>query len=269
MLGNQQFTSLRAASFFFCALLLAFAGGCGKPAPMTTEKIAPGLYRITGTRSNIYLLAGKTLALVDTGMPQDGVGILQEIATLGRTPQDVSHIFITHAHLDHSGSLAFLQKATGARVVAGADERDYIAGKKKLWQMNREGAGGALFRVALFIAETFLYSFQPAAVDIACAGGETIDWDGGVQVIAAPGHSPGSLCYFLPETEVLFTGDALSGEPGPRLPPRPGCADCRQALESAKKLAALKFDTCCFGHGKPVIKKADGVIRQLCAGAPQ
>jgi glyoxylase-like metal-dependent hydrolase (beta-lactamase superfamily II) len=257
------------SSFTLCAVLLIMTGGCTKTAPMTSKEIAPGIYCISATRSNVYLLTGKTLVLIDTGMPQDSVGILQEIAALGKRPQDVSHILITHAHLDHAGSLAFLQKATGAKVVASSAERDYIAGKKKLWQMNREGIGGKLFKAALFIAETFFYSFQPAAVDIACAGGEKIDWDGGVQVIATPGHSLGSLSYVLPDKGILFTGDALSGEPEPRLPPRSGCADYRQALASVKKLAALKFELCCFGHGKPVTRGADGVIKKLIADAPQ
>ena len=254
---------------FLCAFALFMTVGCAKTAPMTSEEIAPGIYCISATRSNVYLLAGKTLVLIDTGMPQDSVGILQEIAALGRRPQDVSHILITHAHLDHSGSLAFLKKATGAKVVAGAAEQDYLRGDKRLWQMNREGIGGKLFKAALFVAETFFYTFQPAAVDIACAGGEKIDWNGGIQVIATPGHSLGSVSYLLPEKGIIFTGDALSGEPEPRLPPRSGCADYRQALASVKNLAGLKFEICCFGHGKPVTSGEDEVIRKLIADAPQ
>jgi glyoxylase-like metal-dependent hydrolase (beta-lactamase superfamily II) len=257
------------SSFTWCAMLLFMVGGCTKTAPMTSEELAPGIYRIRATRSNVYLLTGKTLVLVDTGMPQDGVGILQEIAALGRRPQDVSHILITHVHLDHSGSLAFLKKATGAHVVAGAAEQDYIRGDKKLWQMNREGIGGKLFKLALFVTETFFARYTPATVDRACTGGEVIDRDGGIQVIATPGHSPGSMSYLLPEKGILFTGDALSGEPEPRLPPRPGCSNYRQALGSAKKLSMLKFQLCCFGHGKPVTSGADGVIKKLIADAPQ
>jgi glyoxylase-like metal-dependent hydrolase (beta-lactamase superfamily II) len=269
MFKKTHLINSSVTSNFFFSILIIFAVGCAKPAPMTTEQIAPGIYCIRATRSNVYLLAGKTLVLIDTGMPQDGVGILQEIAALGRKPGDVSHILITHAHLDHTGSLAFLKKATGAKVVASAAEGDYIRGDKKLWQMNREGIGGKLFKAALFIAETFFYTFQPAAVDTVCAGGEMIDWDGGVQVIATPGHSLGSLSYLLPGKGALFTGDALSGEPEPRLPLRSGCADYRQALESVKKLAALKFEICCFGHGKTVTSGADEVIRKLIADAPQ
>jgi len=81
--------------FFFCAMVLFVAGGCMKTEPMTSEEIAPGVYRIKAARSNVYLLAGPTLVLVDTGMPQDGAGILQEIAALGRRPQDVSLILLT------------------------------------------------------------------------------------------------------------------------------------------------------------------------------
>jgi glyoxylase-like metal-dependent hydrolase (beta-lactamase superfamily II) len=255
--------------FALCSVLLFITGGCAKTVPMTSEEIAPGIYCIRATRSNVYLLAGKTLVLIDTGMPQDGVGILQEIAALGRRPQDVSHILITHAHLDHAGSLSFLKKATGAQVVASAAEQDYISGDKKLWQMNREGLGGKLFKAALFVTETFFARYAPARVDTACTGGEVINRDGGIQVIATPGHSPGSLSYYVPDKGILFTGDALSGEPAPHLPQRSGCADYHQALESVNKLASLKFEICCFGHGKPLTGGADSVIKELSAAAGQ
>ena len=53
------------------------------------------------------------------------------IQKIGRTIEEVKHILITHAHLDHMGSLAALKKASGAKVVAGSQEQDYIQGRYK------------------------------------------------------------------------------------------------------------------------------------------
>jgi glyoxylase-like metal-dependent hydrolase (beta-lactamase superfamily II) len=118
------------------------------------------------------------------------------------------------------------------------------------------------------VTETFFARYTPASVDTACTGGEVIEWDGEIQVIATPGHSLGSVSYLLPEKGILFTGDALTGAPEPRLPPRSGCADYRQALASVKKLAGLKFEICCFGHGRPVTRGADRLIKKLIADTP-
>jgi glyoxylase-like metal-dependent hydrolase (beta-lactamase superfamily II) len=84
-----------------------------------------------------------------------------------------------------------------------------------------------------------------------------------MQVIASPGHSPGSLSFYQREKKILFTGDALSGVPELKLPPKPGCADYREALASVQKLAELDFDLCLFGHGSPVKKEASQVVKEL------
>jgi glyoxylase-like metal-dependent hydrolase (beta-lactamase superfamily II) len=265
MAPSKTQSSYLIATIFIIAVSLSLTAGCVKKSPFITEQVAPDVYRITVSRSNIYLITGKTLTLIDTGMPGDGPEVLKAIAATGRNPAEVSHILITHGHTDHIGSLAFLKKATGAQVIAGAPEVDYIQGEKKPWQMAREGFSGRLFKIMLFFAETFVFNREPAVVDKACSGGEVID---GIRVIATPGHSPGSISYYLPDKRILFTGDALSGEPEAKLPPRAGCADYQQALLSVKKLTALSFDICCFGHGKPVNRGADVLVKKLLSRSP-
>ena len=261
------------SSYFIAVVCIIFTSvcmgvGCTKKSSGITEQIAPDVYRIKVSRSNIYLIAGKTLTLIDTGMPGDGPQVLIAIAATGRNPAEVSHILITHGHTDHIGSLAFLKKATGAKVIAGAPETDYIQGKKKPWQMAREGFSGKLFKIILFFAETLVFTREPAVVDQACSGGEVIDCNGGITVVATPGHSPSSISYYLPDKQILFTGDALSGDPQAKRPPRAGCADYQQALLSVKKLAALQFEICCFGHGEPVTKGADALVKKLLSRSP-
>jgi glyoxylase-like metal-dependent hydrolase (beta-lactamase superfamily II) len=231
------------------------------------KKIANNIYLISKGRSNSYLLAGDDLALVDTGMPGDEKHILAGIAEIGRSPAELRHILITHAHMDHMGSVAAMKKASGARVVASAREVDYIEGVKKTWTMGREGAGGKLFKAVLFLMETFFVRYEPAGVDIRCAGGELLDCFGGMRVIDAPGHSPGSLSYYVPSGRILFTGDALSGAPALKLPPRPGCADYDAALKTVNKLAELDFDLCLFGHGEPLLHKASQAVQRLASSA--
>jgi glyoxylase-like metal-dependent hydrolase (beta-lactamase superfamily II) len=225
------------------------------------EKIAEGVFRIAPGRSNCYLLAGTDLTLIDTGMPGEAETIKAAITALGLKPEKIGHILITHGHLDHTGSLAELKKISGAQVIAGTKDAAYIQGSRKTWTMGREGFGGKIFKAVLFYMETFVFKYQPATVDMPCQGGETINCSGGIQVIATPGHSPGSLSFYHKDKKLLFVGDALSGADGFHLPQRFGCASYADALRSVENLTNLDFDTCLPGHGAPVV----GTARQQMA----
>ena len=229
----------------------------------TFEEIGYGVYRISSGRSNSYLLSGDDLTLVDTGLPGEAGGILDSITKIGRRCEDLNYILITHAHMDHMGSVAAIKKASGAKVVSSNMEVEFIEGLRKTWTMGREGFAGKVFKGVLFLLETFSFRYEPVSVEIPCQGGEIIDCFGGIEVISSPGHSPGSLSFYLGEKRILFTGDALSGVPQLKLPPRLGCADYREALASVQKIAQLDFDMCLFGHGAPLKEDASQAVRRL------
>ena len=105
----------------------------------TFEEIAAGVYLISAGRSNSYLLVDDDLTLVDTGMPGDGDRIIDSIKKIGRRCEELNYILITHAHMDHMGSVAAIKKVSGAQIVASSKEAEYIEGLKKTWTMGREG----------------------------------------------------------------------------------------------------------------------------------
>jgi glyoxylase-like metal-dependent hydrolase (beta-lactamase superfamily II) len=229
------------------------------------EKIADGVFRIAPGRSNCYLLAGNDLTLIDTGMPGEAKIIKAAINAIGLKPEKVGHILITHGHLDHTGSLAELKKVSGAQVIAAVKDTAYIQGSRKTWTMGREGFGGKIFKTVLFFMETFVFNYQPAQVDMPCHGGEIINCFGGIQVIASPGHSPGSLSFYHKDKKLLFVGDALSGTAGFHLPQRFGCSNYQEALRSVKTLSELDFETCLLGHGEPLLSNAKKQMALLFA----
>jgi len=99
-------------------------------------------------------------------------------------------ILVTHGHPDHVGGVAGLAAATGAPVYASA------------------GATGVLADPENTMLFPGIPLFGAHPVENQISGGETISIDGiDVQVIATPGHSPGSLTYFIAGS--LFTGDLL------------------------------------------------------------
>ena len=92
---------------------------------------------------------------------------------------------------------------------------------------------------------------------------EVIEAPGGLQVLHAPGHTPGSIALYQPERRILFCGDVffnknpMTGKEGLQLSLPLFTLDMRQARESARKLAALPVEVLCFGHGEPISEGAN------------
>ncbi len=231
------------------------------------QKVCEGIYRIRGSRSNIYLVADPVPVLIDTGMPGDETVILQALNELGVHSRNLRMVLITHAHLDHVGSLAAVKRATDARVLASVHEKDHIEGRRLLCSMPREGLGGKVFKCILYVMEKFVMKYEPVQIYSAYhdeGGAGNVD---GVEIIATPGHSPGSLSFYFPAKKAVFVGDALTGTPAPGLPLRAGCSDYARALLSVKRLAQLDADVCLFGHGEPLAGNAAAVLGELASRA--
>ncbi|MDA0365386.1 MAG: MBL fold metallo-hydrolase [Chloroflexi bacterium] len=125
---------------------------------------------------------------------------------------------ITHHHYDHSGNLKWAQKQLGAEIAIPAGGRSLLKGR------------------------------IPAKVDT-LADGDEINLGAGVrvQVIATPGHSIDSMCFYLENEGVLFTGDTLLGSSTTTVW---DLGLYRKSLERLLELPNLKV--ICPGHGKIV-----------------
>ncbi len=81
-------------------------------------KIIDNVFTVPGVMANPYILVDADgLTIIDTGLPRSEKKILNYVAGLGKSARDIKRIILTHSDLDHVGSLAALQKATGARIV--------------------------------------------------------------------------------------------------------------------------------------------------------
>lgn len=88
----------------------------------------------------------------------------------------------------------------------------------------------------------------------------------GLDIIATPGHTPGSIVVRDPGSGLLVAGDAMRGGDGGVIGANPRFSDDMDlANESIRKLAALQFDTVVFGHGEPVVGGASEQVAALAA----
>src|ERR1700743_482208 len=79
--------------------------------------ISPNFYQVSLAEVNVFIAKTKAgLTLIDTGPPGSKADIFQAIRNIGFDPKDIKHIIVTHAHYDHSGSLADIVKEVDATV---------------------------------------------------------------------------------------------------------------------------------------------------------
>ena len=219
-------------------------------------EILPGVHLVDGVRgAKAYLLVDRTLAVIDTGFPCNADRFCRYIRKIGRKPEDLTSILLTHRHLDHAGSAAELARQTGARVLAHPAETRDINGKAHVVSTWSKKRTPMRLRMA-----------APAPVDGFLADGDVLPFLGGVRVVHTPGHTDGSVCYLLERERVLFPGAMLLRDGSHIVRPlaKPG-VDISVYEESLQRLAALDVEACCFAHGEPLRKGAGAEIRTLAA----
>ena len=198
---------------------------------------APDIYQITIRGANMLLVVEESLVLIDTGHRGSGPEIIESIKQLGRSPEEISLIILTHNHIDHVGGLAELKQMIKARV---AIHKTDIGERKHLPSARAED------------------------IDIPLEGGEVLNLLGGLEVIHTPGHTPGSISLFSTRNKLLIVGDAMRKRRDKLdLPFRTASFNRNQAIETVRKLSRLDLEIMCFGHGLPLTDNAQVRIQEL------
>ncbi len=212
--------------------------------------------RIAGRIENCYLVTGGRCYLVDTGAAGSRGKIGEVFEEEGVKPCDLTHIFLTHYHADHTGNLAWLKRESGARVAAGTADVPYIQGDEPQElgsDLNR--LGRLLRRLPRPLVEGY-QRFEAAAVDLPLDGGDVLS-DLGLEVISLPGHTPGGIGLLDRASHRAFVGDLVSNYFGRTGGPVYSASRSLVEIEaSLRRLAGLDLDYMYPGHGRIVGPRA-------------
>jgi len=203
-------------------------------SPLVDRVIAnnPGPFTYTGT--GVYIIGDKDVAVIDPGpaMPEHRAAL--DKALEGRR---VTHVLMTHHHIDHSPLAIPLARDHGCEVYGyGLQIRPPEGGEVRL------EAGDDL-------------SFKPD-VEIRC--GDVIEGNGWtIEAIHTPGHTSNHMCFDLREENTLFSGDHIMGWSTSVVSPPDG--HMGNYLDSLERIKARHFDRIWPTHG-PCIENVDEFV---------
>lgn len=205
-------------------------------------------------RVNAYLVADKTVTLVDAGTPRTTEKLGSKLATIGYDRSDIDHVLITHYDFDHVGGLASLPAdipiygmEPDASLIAGS-ENPPIRSKKGLFQR---------------ISGVFVP--PPSGPIKQIDDGATV---GGFTAYHTPGHTPGHAIFHHTDLAVALLGDLVTSDGlSFDTPPWPLVDSNRENRRSIRALAArgLDFDIAGVGHGRAISDNASKALDALAS----
>lgn len=213
-----------------------------EPAYGQAVTVADGIQRLTAKNpspftfhgTNSYIVGGSSVAVIDPGPENDAHLEALMTALAGR---QVTHIFVSHTHRDHSPLANRLKERTGALTVGEGPHRP----SRPL----RDGEVNPF-------AESSDIGFVP---DIAIGDRETISGDGwALTGVLTPGHTANHAAFALEGSGILFSADhVMAWATTIVAPPDGSMADYMASLD---KLMARDDNLFLPGHGGPVTSPA-------------
>lgn len=181
--------------------------------------------------TNCYVLSnGKEVLIIDPAAEAEV--IFHAVEEIGLP---VSGILLTHAHYDHIGALDAVHEKYGVDVHMDRDEREWIRDPELNMSAKRASMG-----------------IEPIKSDISpviLSEGPYSIGSFNFEILHTPGHSPGSLSFYLRDEQKVFSGDVLFNGGVGRTDLLEGSFDVlRRSIKD--KLFRLEDDTVVYpGHG--------------------
>jgi len=217
-----------------------------------------------------FLVAGKEIALIDTGEPNKLEPVLTGIKKTGYSVSDISYIFCGHCeHADHAGNVApILRLAPRAGVYINP------VGFQSLLDPNKEIARKRALDNPEVAAMRTDMEPVPASRIQKMKDGDTLDLGNGekLTVYFTPGHQPSGITLYEHKHRGLFINDLVGNcfpDADAHYPISPLCSDFQNSIESLERLLSLQVDYLYLGHygitdqPYPIMKKAIAMMQGL------
>lgn len=215
------------------------------------EQVVDGVGRIPGFVNSYTFSEGNETYLIDTGFARRAKPIVRAFQSAHASLASVTKMLLTHHHIDHMGGAAYLQETLRAPISCHRDDIPYVDGRLK---------APMPLLMRLFVRT------HPAPVAVTLNDGDRV---GPLQVIHAPGHTPGEVVFYHPSRRILFSGDAVVERKGQlTIPAARYASSLSQAVQSLSRIRGLDVEILLPGHGVPVTKDVSSRLDDLIRRAP-
>ena len=207
--------------------------------------VAPNPSPMTSTGTNTYILGRKELLIIDPGPNSEAH--LRNIMEVIPNNTKVTHILITHSHLDHSGLAPKLSKILNAPTLAFGTALDGLSNDMK--RICKMGLTSETFGIHTeFVPDHFLEDKEKIS---------SLEWE--VVAHHTPGHLSNHICYQY--LDKLFTGDHIMEWSTSVISPPEG--DVSQFINSCEKIYNLHCKKFYPGHGIPVENPSERIVELI------
>lgn len=230
--------------------------------------------------ANAFFIDGDLPVLIDTGFSSPGsIDFIKEgIREAGRDIKDVGLVLLTHGHRDHFGMADEIRNISGARVLLHKADFDILKKGSFAGYLDRVTdfyrEFGASDESLKFHLEFSKYDSRTFMQETIVADGTLSEGDefttgaGKITVFETPGHTEGSVSFYLDGSKILFTGDLISVAYDP--PPlviveRDGVGWLNvydTYMDSLSRLKEIDPVILAPGHGAP-ISKWDSLVKRI------
>ncbi len=218
------------------------------------------------------------LVLIDAGWDDDEPwnALVNGLAAMGGSPQDVRGVLVTHAHPDHYGLAPRLREISGAWVALHPADRHMLAGDPaeaeqkfadgRRW-LQRMGASAADVEAWAEVKDLAVSMLLAGLPDRELADGEVVADVPGFELTAihTPGHTDGHVCFLDHGRGVLFSGDHVLAKISPNVSTMTSLLGNPLGvyLDSLRATGELDVDLALPAHVEPIAKLRERVVELL------
>jgi len=182
-------------------------------------------FYFSNSGSNCYLIKMymKNI-LIDTSSGENRNELLHNLSKLSINPKDINIILLTHMHYDHISNLLIFKNAIA------------YASEEEISEFYKDPVATTLARMSENKIESIKVMLKPISTFK----------NKFIKVIKTPGHTKGSLCFYLPKEKILFSGDTIFNE-GIGRTDFP-TSNPEKLPVSIRKISHISYNILCPGH---------------------
>ena len=238
-----------------------------------------GIHRVEDSYTNYFLVEdGDRVTVVDAGHTSSWESFQTALRAIGRKPDDVDAVVLTHGHFDHVGFAERARRELGVPV--WVHEND-VPLTKHPWRYDHErprmrylATQVRALPIVAALARNRALLAPPVREVRRYSGDGRLPVPGEPQVIFSPGHTLGHCALYFADRDVLIAGDAVvmldpyTARQGPCIVAGAATADSERNLRTLDALAATGARTVLTGHGPAWTGGIEEAVSRARAAGP-